>query len=101
MDMPVLHCKSCQKNYLPPKSFCPRCFSECLENAQIKGTGKIYSYTTIHVPPEKLAEQAPYHVVLVELDDGTRVTGRLVEGEPVIQRKVAFAFIKDGVYWFQ
>lgn len=101
MDMPLLYCKNCNHHYLPPKSFCPQCFNNHLEETFIKGTGKIFSYTTIHIAPERLAAQAPYHIILVQMDEGPRVTGRLVEGEPVIDQKVELDAVEDGVYWFK
>lgn len=41
-------------------------------------TGKIISWTIVRVPPADFTDQAPYPVVLVELDDG-RITAQLVD----------------------
>lgn len=42
-------------------------------------TGKIISWTIVRVPPADFSDQAPYPVVLVELDDGGRITAQLVD----------------------
>lgn len=44
-------------------------------------TGRIISWTVIRVPPADFIDQAPYPVVLVELDDGLRITAQLVDWE--------------------
>lgn len=44
-------------------------------------TGKILSWTVVRVPPADFSDQAPYPVVLVELDDGGRITAQLVDWE--------------------
>jgi hypothetical protein len=41
--------------------------------------GKIVSWTIISVPLSAFADQAPYPVVIVELEDKTRMTGQLVD----------------------
>lgn len=42
-------------------------------------TGKIISWTIVRVPPADFSDQAPYPVVLIELDDGGRITAQLVD----------------------
>lgn len=44
-------------------------------------TGKIISWTTIRVPPANFGYQAPYPVVIVELDTGVRIPAQLVDYE--------------------
>ena len=38
--------------------------------------GTVYTETVVHVPPEHLLHEAPYQVILVDLAEGMRVTGR-------------------------
>lgn len=45
-------------------------------------TGKIVSWTIIRTPPAQFMDQAPYGVVLVELEMGTRLTAQLVDWQP-------------------
>jgi uncharacterized OB-fold protein len=49
--------------------------------AQIGATGSIVTWTTIRVPPEGYADQAPYSVVLVEFPSGDRMPFQLVDSD--------------------
>lgn len=53
------------------------------EQKQIKNIlgkkGKILSWTEIFVAPPKFSSDTPYSVVLVELENGQRVYGQLVD----------------------
>lgn len=42
--------------------------------------GTIYTETLVHAAPRAFVNEAPYQLVIVDLEDGRRVTGR-VEGE--------------------
>ena len=42
-------------------------------------TGKILTWTIVRVPPGDFMDQAPYPVVLIELEDATRLTCQLVD----------------------
>ena len=42
-------------------------------------TGKILSWTVVRIPPADFSDQAPYPVVLVELDGVGRMTAQLVD----------------------
>jgi len=46
-------------------------------------TGEILSWTIIRVPPADFVDQAPYPVVLVELENGKRIAAQLVDGEDI------------------
>ncbi len=49
--------------------------------SQLGRTGTIVSWTVIRVPPEGYASQAPYPVVVVELETGERVIAQMVDWE--------------------
>ncbi|QGQ45563.1 Zn-ribbon domain-containing OB-fold protein [Metabacillus sediminilitoris] len=101
MDMTLLSCEGCMKDFISPQYMCPHCYSEELVETKVSGRGRIYSYTTIYAAPERLAAEAPYHVILVDLDEGLRVTARLVEGEPCINQEVKLCKKEDSIYWFE
>ena len=64
-------------------------------------TGTVYTETLIHSAPEAFVSEAPYQLIIVTLDDGTRVTGR-VSGEPVsIDDDVFLAEERNGVPFFR
>ena len=50
-----------------------------MKDVQLSGKGKIFSFTRIHVPPSGFEEQAPYTMVIVELEEGVKITGQLVD----------------------
>ena len=43
------------------------------------GSGIVYSYTVVQDAPENFAEQAPYILALVKLDEGAMVTAQLTD----------------------
>jgi uncharacterized OB-fold protein len=43
--------------------------------------GKILLWTIVRVPPKNFADQAPYPVVIVKLNDGEMMVGQLVDWE--------------------
>ena len=49
------------------------------EKYTFAGTGEVYSLTTVQDPPESFAEQAPYILALVKLDEGPLVTAQLTD----------------------
>ena len=73
-------CSTCGSVYFPPKSFCPKCRRKGnIEEFKFSGKGKIVSYTIVRVPPEGFEKYAPYAVAIIELDEGTRITGQIVD----------------------
>ena len=65
---------------------CPQCGSDDGAVIAAAGTGRVHTWTTCHVAFEpELQDEVPYTVVVVELDEGARVPGRLVgDTEPAI-----------------
>ena len=72
-------CKSCGAIYFPPRLICSECKNRELEPTKLVEKGKILSFTIIRVPPHQFVDQAPYAVGIVELDDGVKITGQIVD----------------------
>lgn len=72
-------CLNCHLVVFPPRLICPACKSRKFETVKLTDKGKILSYTVIRVPPQPFADQAPYAVGIIELDDGVRLTGQIVD----------------------
>ena len=72
-----LKCRSCGAITVPPKMVCRQCAGEDLEIVELKGSGKIKTYTTVFVAAEGREEEVPYTIVMVELDDGPWIMGNL------------------------
>ena len=64
-------------------------------------TGAIYTETVVHLAPEAFARDVPYQVVIVTLEDGTRVTGRIIGGRVAIDDRVEQVETRDGVPFFR
>jgi len=80
-------CNNCQTVLLPPKPMCTNCFSDNLQWIEIKGTGKLLSYTIIHVAPEQFQSMVPYIVGIVEFEAGLCLPG-IVREVPADQIKI-------------
>jgi uncharacterized OB-fold protein len=72
-------CGACGHRWLPPLASCPRCASRDVSGAPSAAAGSLYSWTVVHMAADPAyAADTPYTVGLVELDDGTRLYGRVV-----------------------
>jgi len=75
-------CTNCNGHYFPPRHFCPKCRRQGkIEKVEMKGSGKVFSYTTTYAPLEGFEELAPYIMAIVELDEGPRLTAMLCDVE--------------------
>ena len=72
-----LKCKACGNITVPPKMVCRQCTSPDMEIIQLKGTGKIQTFTTVNVTSEGRDNEVPYIIVLVQLDEGPWIMGNL------------------------
>ncbi|MFB0565469.1 MAG: Zn-ribbon domain-containing OB-fold protein [Candidatus Aminicenantaceae bacterium] len=72
-------CKKCDVVYFPPRLICPKCKNRDLVETKIAERGKVITYTIIRVPPHQFVDQAPFAVGIVELDDGVKLTGQIVD----------------------
>jgi uncharacterized OB-fold protein len=89
-----VRCRSCGEILAPPRSLCPKCHSTDMEWMEFKGTGKLLTYSVIHVAPSAFQSLAPYTVGIVQLTEGARLPG-MVRVEPKdlrigLELKVAF-----------
>ncbi|MFX1561165.1 MAG: Zn-ribbon domain-containing OB-fold protein [Promethearchaeota archaeon] len=76
-------CVDCGMVIAPPSGTCYECGSGNMEWTEVSGKGKLISFTVIHVAPEEFAEEAPYYVAIIELEEGTRVSARLLGFDPL------------------
>ncbi len=78
-----LKCKECGTITVPPKMVCRKCASPDMEIIELKGKGKIQTFTPVFVAPEGREDEVPYVIVLVELDEGPWIMGNLTGIDPV------------------
>jgi len=75
-------CGCCERVYFPPREACPYCRRKSygkMNTLQLSGKGEIFSYTIIHVGSEPFANQVPYAVAIIKLDEGPKVTAQIVD----------------------
>ena len=72
-------CKKCGFVSFPPRLICPQCQNREFEETKLAEKGKVLTFTVIRVPPQQFVDQAPYAVGIVELDDGVKLTGQIVD----------------------
>jgi uncharacterized OB-fold protein len=75
-------CTECGTVLLPPKPMCTKCLSTNLKWIELEGTGKLLSYTVIHIAPEQFQSITPYTVGIVELQNGLRLPGMIRDVDP-------------------
>jgi len=64
-------------------------------------TGTVYTETVVYLAPEAFAADVPYQVVIVTLEDGSRVTGRILGERVAIDDRVEQVELRDGVPFFR
>ncbi|MCL5428799.1 MAG: Zn-ribbon domain-containing OB-fold protein [Chloroflexi bacterium] len=72
-------CEHCDAKLFPPRDICPECGEEAKTLFQFSGKGEVYSYTAVYEAPEGYAEQAPYTLAMVKLDEGPLITAQLTD----------------------
>jgi len=68
-------CKSCRTILVPPRTLCPKCGSTDMRWEELKGTGKLLTYSVVHVAAPAFQSSVPYAVGIVRLTEGARLPG--------------------------
>jgi hypothetical protein len=73
-------CQDCKTHFFPPMPGCPHCGSTELGAEPASGRGTIYSWVVVHRALDPVfADDVPYTILTVDLDEGPRVFGRADE----------------------
>ena len=72
-------CRRCGTNYFPPRMDCSKCVGSDVEWFEIKGNGRLVTYTVVNYGPTGFEDDAPYTLAIADFD-GVRVFGRLSKG---------------------
>jgi uncharacterized OB-fold protein len=80
-ELRIQRCAKCATLRHPPRPMCPVCNSLEWDTLTSAGKGTIYSYVVYH-HQAATGLPVPYAVLVVELDEGVRVVGNLVEADP-------------------
>jgi uncharacterized OB-fold protein len=62
--------------------------------------GVIYTETVVFAPPVQFAADAPYQLVIVALEDGKRLTARVLGERVAIGDAVELAESRNGIPFF-
>ena len=102
-ELVVQTCVSCGHRRFPPRPMCPQCHSFEATWEPSSGRGRVWSWVVAHPPVvASFAERVPFNVAVIELDEGVRMIGNILEcanddireGMPV---EVTFEDVEDGV----
>lgn len=76
----IVRCSACGTHRFPATSFCPSCQSPELQWVPASGRGKVFSWIVVRhpVPRDVYAQDVPYVVALVTLEEGPRITTNIV-----------------------
>ena len=76
-------CEVCKEYQFYPRGICAACFSPGIKWVKAKGTGTVWTFTvTRQNRTPGFAEEVPYVLALVELEEGVKLFTNIVECDP-------------------
>ncbi len=79
----IQHCPVCARWVFYPRKRCPHCWADELEWREASGRAHVASFTTVERPGHPaFADDVPYVVALVDLEEGPRMLTNIVELTP-------------------
>ncbi len=80
-ELRIQHCPSCDALRHPPGPMCPACSADKPDWIVASGRGTVFSYV-VHHHPKVPGKTLPFVVALVELEEGVRMIGELIDADP-------------------
>lgn len=75
----IQRCRACHRYQFYPRGHCAACLAPDPEWTPASGRGRLHTYTVVHrTPNEEFAADCPYVLAIIELDEGPRMTARIV-----------------------
>jgi uncharacterized OB-fold protein len=72
-------CEACGHRWFPPSLLCPKCHSDRQSWQEVSGRGTVFSFVTFHrVYHPAFADEVPYVVAVIELEEGPRILSNIV-----------------------
>jgi len=96
-ELRIQRCTGCGTLRHPPRPMCPNCRSLEHDYVVSSGQGVVYSFVVHHHPPVP-GRQMPFTVAVVEVDEGTRVVGNVIDIDPsevTVGLPVEVAFVQN------
>ena len=79
-ELHVPFCSSCDVLFMPPSPICPHCLNMELSWRQVSGRGQVSTFVEVHQKWfEAFADDLPYNVAQIQLEEGPRLTANLVD----------------------
>ncbi len=100
-ELLIQRCESCGTLRHPPRPGCPKCRSLDWGTVASSGRGTVFSFVVVHYP-QVAAFEYPLPVVLVELEEGTRLVSNIAGVKPEdihigLPVEVDFAHYAEGL----
>jgi uncharacterized OB-fold protein len=78
-ELMLQRCAACETWCWPVRARCIACFADALEWTAASGRGAVHSHTWVHHTSDPaFAAEAPFNVVLVDLDEGVRIFSTVI-----------------------
>jgi uncharacterized OB-fold protein len=87
-------CTNCELKTATWGLRCPKCGAGDRVEIELSGRGKVNAYTILAVPGDDFLNDAPYAYVVVDLEEGGRITGWM----PAV-RQVSDLSVGDAVHF--
>jgi uncharacterized protein len=98
-ELRIQRCANCSRHVFYPRALCPHCHSDQLSWVTATGNGTIYSYTVAHQAYGSHADEVPFIIAIVELEEGVRMMTRIVNSsreQVVVGAQVHVTFYPAG-----
>ncbi len=81
-ELRIQRCAGCQRWIWQPRPLCPHCHTPEPVWTPVSGEGRVASWTVMRPPTlPAYADKVPFVILLVELDQGVRLIGYLVDDQ--------------------
>lgn len=82
-ELLIQKCSQCGAHWFPPSVMCRECLSTEWTHVQASGKGRVYTFAIYHrVYHPSFADDVPYAIGVVELEEGPRMTTNIVGCAP-------------------
>jgi uncharacterized protein len=82
-ELVVQRCMQCGAHRFPAREICSKCLSREAAWVKVSGRGTVFSYNVMHqVYHPGFADEVPYAVVVIALEEGAKMTSNLVGMKP-------------------
>lgn len=76
-------CRDCSKFQFYPRGVCSHCLGSALEWVESSGRGIVHTFTIAYRAPHPgFADDVPFVIAMIELEEGVRMMSNIVECDP-------------------